>query len=617
VKPISKVELASRLGITLPAPYETNGQAPHTTAASGTGAGMLELSEPVDLENYPQVRAARDRVSEPRDRSKDTDHIVRACDGDSLTRAQARWVVNTRPDLAERLARRNDDDVGRIWDKIDTERRKKAQLGFWGTVPAPGNGQAAVDTGAASSDSADDAGGDGKVTHSAHLGMAVKMAKQFANKLLYVHGYGWHRWDGKRWAPDRNGAARRAVHTVIRRERAKAAKLPLEEREKRAKQLARYETASAISGILTEAAVLEQFSVELSDIDADPWLFNCQDGTLDLRTMELRDHNPADRITRIANAAYRTDSIGAYWREFLQKVLPDADVRGYTQRLIGLSLLGEVNGDKQIAPIATGSGANGKTTFTEAVSFALGDYAMPAEPTLLMAKRGDAHPTGIADLKGKRFVSVVETEQGRRLDIALLKWLTGGDMLKARFMRQNFFHFKPSHLLMMATNHLPRIDDDTEAVWRRIRVIPFTVQIRPAERNKHLKDQLCAEADAVLSWVIEGWKDYRQRGGLDEPDAVLIATNDYKGESDAVGRYVEDECLTGGAQSAATTRTLYERWQRWAAQDGCPPLSMIAFGRALDAKGYPTDPKDHDRRRRGICLNPRKTQNGQADEHFA
>ena len=248
------------------------------------------------------------------------------------------------------------------------------------------------------------------VTHSAHLGMAIKMGKQFKRKMLYVNKIGWHYWDQKRYAPDSNGAARRAVHSVIKRDRqiVLSLQLPLEEQEKRLKQIARYETASAITGILTEAAALEVFSVEVADLDADPWLFNCANGTLDLRTMKLRDHDPADRITKVANAAYRHETgAGTEWKQFLEKVLPDKDVRDYTQRLTSLSLLGEVNGDKQIAPIMTGGGANGKTTFIEAMSFALGDYAATAEPTLLMAKRGDAHPTGVADLLGRRFVSVV------------------------------------------------------------------------------------------------------------------------------------------------------------------------------------------------------------------
>jgi putative DNA primase/helicase len=441
------------------------------------------------------------------------------------------------------------------------------------------------------------------VTHSAHLGMAVKLAEQFTDKLLYVEKVGWHRWDGTHWAPGAASHARRAVHTVIKRDRAAVERLTLTEKE-RNKMLARierFETAGAITGILTEAAVLEEFWVDVKDLDADPWLLNCANGSLDLHTLEMRDHDPADRITKVTTAAYWAGTTGTVWQEFLQRVLPDVSVRAYLQRILGLSLLGEVNGDKQIAPVLNGTGANGKTTAIEAVTFALGDYGHTAEPTLLMAKNGETHPTGTADLLGRRLVSTAETEQGRRFDIALLKRLTGGDTLKARFMRQDFFEFEPSHLLVMSTNHLPRIDDDTVAVWRRLGVIPFTVEIPESDWDDELKDKLRAEADAVLSWVIEGWRDYRENG-MATPAAVLVATGEYKAESDAVGRFIDDECHTGGAQASARTQVLYDRWEKWAAKDGCLPLSRIAFGRALDTKGFPADQNTHDRLRRRICL---------------
>lgn len=366
------------------------------------------------------------------------------------------------------------------------------------------------------------------------------------------------------------------------------------------------ETAQAITGILTEAAALQAFSVVVDAIDADPWLLNCANGTLDLRTMELREHNPDDLITKVARAAYTPNAGGATWTRFLARVLPDRDVCDYLQRLTGLSLLGKVNGDKQVAPIMTGRGANGKTTYIEAVMFALGDYAVAADPDLLMARNGEVHPTGCADLLGRRLVSTAETKQGRKFDLALLKRLTGGDTIKARFMRQDFFSFKPSHLLLMATNHLPTIDDTTEAVWRRVRVIPFDVQIPDHERDESLGDRLESEADAVLSWVIEGWSDYRDRGGLDEPDAVCVATDRYRSDADVVGRFIDAECHTGGAQSAATTKVLYERFQRWAANEGCDELSKVAFGRALTDKGYPVDQGTHDRLRRGIRLRDRE-----------
>jgi putative DNA primase/helicase len=552
--------LARLLGVALP------DQIVAPTTASAT-------VEQFNVDDHPRVKAALEQVTN--DRSVDTMRVVGACRDSHLTLAHARYAVNTRADLAARLAERHDDDVAACWRKMPDD--------------------------------------DDDIKHSGHLGMAVKLGQQFKGKLLYVNGIGWHRWDGKRYARDDTGAARRAVHAVLRRDRRIVERLDLaaEEREDRLKAIARYETASAISGILTEAAALSVFSVTVADIDADPWLFNCANGTLDLHTLQLRGHDPADRITKVAKAAYQSDTAGTVWADFLKTVLPDERVRGFLQRLTGLGLLGEVNGAKQIAPIATGRGANGKTTFVEAATFALGDYAMTAEPTLLMAKRGDTHPTGVADLLGKRFVTTVETEQGRRLDITLLKWLTGGDTLKARYMRQDFFSFEPTHLLLLATNHLPRIDDDTEAVWRRIRVIPFTVQIPEEDRDEHLGDKLRAEADAVLTWIVDGWKHYRQRGGLDAPDAVKVATGDYKAESDAVGRFITEDCFTGSAQLySSRTKPLYQRWEQWARTDGCPQMSQIAFGRALDNKGYPAEKGTREGFRRGIALKPEPHEGG-------
>ena len=161
-------------------------------------------------------------------------------------------------------------------------------------------------------------GAAGPVRHSGHLGMAVKLAGLFVDQLLYVNGVGWHRWDGKRFARDADGAARRAVHAMLKRDRQIVISLNLliEEREK-LRAIARYETTSAITGILTEAAALQEFSIVADDLDADPWLFNCQNGTLDLRTMELRPHDPADRISKIANAAYHPNISGTVWIEFL------------------------------------------------------------------------------------------------------------------------------------------------------------------------------------------------------------------------------------------------------------------------------------------------------------
>ena len=257
---------------------------------------------------------------------------------------------------------------------------------------------------------------------------------------------------------------------------------------------------------------------------------------------------------------------------------------------------------KQIAPIAYGGGANGKTTYIETVCFALGDYAMTAEPTLLMSHRGEAHPTGVADLLGKRFVSTTETQQGARFDIALMKRLTGGDTLKARLMRQDFFSVPA--IASAADVHQPPARDRRR---QRGGVAPHPAdpvhRRDPRERTRREPRGQAAgrgRRGAELGRSTAGWTIARR--GLAEPEAVWLATADYKAESDAVGRFIEDECETGDPQASATTGGLHARGRSWSAKEGCLPLSRIAFGRALDAKGYPADQKAHGRPRRRICL---------------
>ncbi len=250
-------------------------------------------------------------------------------------------------------------------------------------------------------------------------------------------------------------------------------------------------------------------------------------------------------------------------------------------------------------------GRTEKTTLLEAISWALGDYAATADPALLMVKRGDSHPTGVADLRGRRFVTIAETEQGRGLDIALAKKrMSGGDRIKARYMRRDFIEFSPSWLMFMATNHLPAVDDGSEAVWRRLRVIPFDVVVPAADRDDQLPQRLQMEADAVLAWIVAGWTAYRGADSLDTPDAVRVATNVYRCDSDSIGRFVAEECLLAPGLSATTKKMLYESWERFAKREGLPPGSKVAFGRTLDSKGFPADQSSRGMPRRGIAPRP-------------
>lgn len=427
--------------------------------------------------------------------------------------------------------------------------------------------------------------------HRGQARMAYRLARDYRGRLLYVSGIGWHAWDGQRWAADETGAATRAVLDVLKRAWAEA----LADKDL-VSDVRKCESKAGIDGVLGIAGALTEFCATVRDLDADPYLLNTPAGTFDLRTGEVRPHDPADRITKVTRASVAEGTDGSSWRVFLERVLPDAEVRGYLQRVIGVALLGKVV--EHVLPILTGTGANGKSTFVNALLFALGDYASTVEPDLFLHRPG-AHPTGEMDLRGRRAVVVSESEKDRRLAEATMKRLTGGDTIRARRMRQDFVEFEPSHTALLVTNHLPKVSGDDPAIWRRLRVIPFGVEIPVGERDKNLDERLQADAAAVLAWALAGWHDYRTRGDLDEPADVKVATDRYQKASDAVARFIEECCVTSTPALKATTAQLFKTWDEWRADDGTEPMSQKAFGQALDSHGYPVTDRSGGKRWRG------------------
>lgn len=432
--------------------------------------------------------------------------------------------------------------------------------------------------------------------HSGQVRMAYRLAARYTDQLLHVHGIGWHHWDGARWAEDDQGHAQRAVLDVLRDALADS----LGDKELRA-DVRKCESAAGVAGTLAVAAALKPFAATVRDLDADPYVLNVANGTLDLRTMQLSAHDPRQRITKTTVAAYYPAMPAERWTAFLERILPDPAVRDYLQRLCGVALVGRVI--EHVLPILVGPGGNGKGTFYTALLWALGDYALAAEPNLLM-HHDTAHPTGEMDLRGRRFVVTSETQEDKRLNEATMKRLTGGDPIRARRMRQDFVQFDPSHTAVMVTNHLPLVSGDSKAVWDRIRVVPFDVTVRgTADDDKHLSEKLRAHADATLNWALAGWIDYQARGGLDAPDAVRVATEEYQRNSDALGRFVAEECLTGSPVVKATTSQLFEAWERWRTSEGADQISRKAFGQALDRRGFPAAPAVNNKRwRAGIAL---------------
>jgi putative DNA primase/helicase len=432
--------------------------------------------------------------------------------------------------------------------------------------------------------------------HSGQLRLAYRLARTHADTLMHVRGIGWYAWDSPRWRQDETGVANRAVHATIA-----GALLDSRGNATMRRDVSKCQSDSAIRGILNIASSLPEFAVTAAELDADPYLINLANGTFDLRAMELRAPDPVDLITKVCNGSYHPDAPAGVWDGFLRQMLPD-DVHAYMQRLVGVALVGKVI--EEVLPILFGSGGNGKSKWAGAVLHALGDYADTPDPKLFTVRR-DAHPVGEVDLRGLRLVTISETSKDKGLDEETVKRLTGGDMIRARGMYKSFVSFKPSHLPMLLTNHLPTISGEDKGIWRRLRVVPFTVSIPDAEQDGHLDEKLEAAADEVVTSAIHGYAEYVRIGGLAEPQAVLDATRNYReGEGKPpIDAFILDRvlikpkrtevCVYCGPKKwcaacrewEVTVDALYGAWVLWLGNNGYfdVQVNTAGFGKMLKA----------------------------------
>jgi putative DNA primase/helicase len=305
--------------------------------------------------------------------------------------------------------------------------------------------------------------------------------------------------------------------------------------------------------------------IEHDELDSDPWLLNVANGTIDLRTGKLHRHNPEQLHSRTAGARWVMDAAAPRFEAFLEAILPDPEVRSYVQRAIGYSLTGSTG--EQVIFLAIGNGSNGKSTLIEAVSKMMGDYAGPVAKDLIISQRHEAHPTSMADLFRLRFAVAMETEATNTLAEARVKALTGGDRVKARRMGENFWDFEPTHKLWLAANHLPKIIGTDNGIWRRIRVVPFSVEIDEAHRDPNLPVALANELPGILRWAVEGCLEW-QRQGLNTPAVVAEATNTYQNESDWFPQFLDECGWELGNGKHTTAKALNNSFSDWVKTNG-------------------------------------------------
>jgi putative DNA primase/helicase len=394
-------------------------------------------------------------------------------------------------------------------------------------------------------------------------------------------------YDGTRWLIDEEKTVvERAKATVkgIYREAAYAE--TDEERKALTKHALKSEAAARIAAMLELAESEKGIPIAADAFDADPWLLNVANGTIDLRTGELRPHRAADLITKTLPVTYDPAATCPRWTAFLDEIMAgNADLVRFLQQAIGYALTGDTR--EQVFFILLGVGANGKSVFLKVVETMLGDYARQASMDTFMQKEYQGIPNDIARLHGVRFVAASEAEQNRRLAEALVKSLTGGDPVVARFLHKEFFTFTPRFKIFLATNHKPIIRGSEHAIWRRIRLVPFTVTIPEERQDKDLVTKLVEELPGILTWAIEGCRRWQQEG-LKSPDAVKVATEEYRTEMDTLGSFIADRCDVG-PMCTATASSLYAAYQAWAKEGREREMSQTMFGRALRERGFEAD----------------------------
>lgn len=312
-------------------------------------------------------------------------------------------------------------------------------------------------------------------------------------------------------------------------------------------------------------------------------------GTLDLTTGKLRAHRRSDMLTCLAPVEYDPRARCPLWDALVSRAFGgDEEVIGFVQRLLGMGLTGDISA--QLLPIFVGAGANGKSTILGSIMELLGeDHAIVAPPGLLVVKRGDAHPTERASLFRKRLVVDMESAEGATLNTMLVKQLTGGDKITARRMREDFWTFSPTHKIIMCTNHKPIIRETKSAIWRRVKLVPFGVEIPLKEQDLDLSKKLRKEFPGILAWAVRGCREWLT-GGLHVPAVIEAATSEYRQGQDVLADFLAENCNIDPRNSDSPLRVrasdLYSHYRSFMEGSGEAPLSQRAFGEALTERGF-------------------------------
>ena len=396
----------------------------------------------------------------------------------------------------------------------------------------------------------------------------------------YVHKH-WYVWSGKLWREDLTGQVRQMARGVLDEMEAGIELRP--DDKTYIHHVRRTRGKMGVDHMLTQMQSMEGIPILPHQMDCDAWRINCKNGTIDLRSGELDEHRRSDTITKVMPVNYDEDAKCPRWEEFLLEIMDGReDMVQYLQSAVGYSLTGSIQ--EQCIFVLYGSGANGKSTFMDIVATMMGGYCMNAQPDSIMVKRqAGAATADIARLRGSRLVTTVEPDEKCRLHEGIVKQLTGGDKVTCRFLYGKEFEYVPTYKIWLATNHKPSIRGTDDGIWRRMRLVPFTVKIPPKRQDKNLLSKLKGELSGILSWAVRGCLGW-QSDGLVSPLPVQRGTSEYRKEMDQVQGFLED-CTVPMAGRFMATADIYSVYKLWAKINGEYQISQRMLSMKLQEKG--------------------------------
>lgn len=436
------------------------------------------------------------------------------------------------------------------------------------------------------------------------LANVLRIVRDYGHEFRYAN-YGdsgkWMRWDGKSWVSDLTvtGYFAQKLSISLRREYTpELAKLGKKDEKSfaldlnndkqgdkgRAAKIKKFimssESASRINAL--PKLLQPRLSVAGESFDAIDHKITVNNGTLNLNTFELEDFNPENLLTKLIPTDYKKDAQCPTWEMFMSAVCcGDKDLVNYLQKVFGYSITASV-AEQKLWLLYGEKGANGKSTMMNVIKTVLGrDIASTAPNGLLLEKKFDEHPTFLMSIKGKRLIDIEETPLKGRLNVNLLKQLTGGDEIQARSMRQDFTVFRSEAKFMFVTNYRPSVDDMGKALWRRLRVVEFKAVFDGQNEIKDYHLELLKEKEGILRWIVDGLKKYKNEG-LKEPEAVLNATRGYQNDSDSVGAFVRDFCIVDNDKKVPL-KVLYEAYEVFCEEDGIDPVHYRSFSKNLES----------------------------------